>query len=64
MRPTHEAGIRPEVVAGPFGDVLKIRPPLVLSEGDAEWLVCALDESLPALGRSRAAPAGGVGLGC
>ena len=35
--------------AGAFADVLKIRPPLCFSEGDADELVAALDDSLTEL---------------
>jgi len=37
-------------VAGPHGNVLKLRPPLAFRSGDVDWLVGALDESLTALG--------------
>lgn len=33
-------------VAGPYGNVLKLRPPLAFQEGDIDWLVGALDTSL------------------
>lgn len=33
-------------VAGPFGNVLKLRPPLAFQEEDIDWLVSALDEAL------------------
>ncbi|MBD8164980.1 aspartate aminotransferase family protein [Erwinia persicina] len=38
-------------VAGPHGNVLKLRPPLAFQESDIDWLVGALDKSLAALGR-------------
>jgi 4-aminobutyrate aminotransferase-like enzyme len=37
-------------VAGPHGNVLKLRPPLAFQPMDIDWLVGALDESLSALG--------------
>lgn len=37
-------------VAGPYGNVLKLRPPLAFQESDIDWLVGALDKSLAALG--------------
>ncbi|MEX5262173.1 aspartate aminotransferase family protein [Kocuria sp. CPCC 205263] len=37
-------------VAGPHGNVLKLRPPLAFQPADIDWLVGALDESLTALG--------------
>ncbi|PRY18560.1 aspartate aminotransferase family protein [Kineococcus rhizosphaerae] len=37
-------------VAGPHGNVLKLRPPLVFAAGDVDTVVRALDESLTALG--------------
>nr|BFF13933.1 hypothetical protein GCM10025699_52360 [Microbacterium flavescens] len=37
-------------VAGPHGNVLKLRPPLAFQAADVDWLVGALDESLTALG--------------
>ena len=37
-------------VAGPHGNVLKLRPPLAFQRADVDWLVGALDESLTALG--------------
>lgn len=37
-------------VAGPHGNVLKLRPPLAFQLADVDWLVGALDESLTALG--------------
>ena len=37
-------------VAGPHGNVLKLRPPLAFQEQDIDWLVGALDQSLAALG--------------
>ncbi|MDR6793634.1 aspartate aminotransferase family protein [Arthrobacter sp. KFRI-F3372] len=36
-------------VAGPHGNVLKLRPPLAFQPGDIDWLVGALDDSLTAL---------------
>lgn len=36
-------------VAGPYGNVLKLRPPLPFTEADIPWAVRALDESLAAL---------------
>ncbi|CAG9294930.1 aspartate aminotransferase family protein [Celerinatantimonas diazotrophica] len=36
-------------VAGPYGNVLKLRPPLAFQEQDIDWLVGALDESLTEL---------------
>lgn len=36
-------------VAGPYGNVLKLRPPLAFQEKDIDWLVGALDQSLTAL---------------
>lgn len=38
-------------VAGPYGNVLKLRPPLAFQHADIDWLVGALDKSLTALGR-------------
>ncbi|MGI4893574.1 MAG: aspartate aminotransferase family protein [Janthinobacterium lividum] len=38
-------------VAGPHGNVLKLRPPLAFQASDIDWLVGALDASLLALGR-------------
>ncbi len=38
-------------VAGPYGNVLKLRPPLAFQSGDIDWLVGALDKSLTELGR-------------
>ncbi|QZQ50277.1 aspartate aminotransferase family protein [Erwinia persicina] len=38
-------------VAGPYGNVLKLRPPLAFQASDIDWLVGALDKSLAALGR-------------
>lgn len=38
-------------VAGPYGNVLKLRPPLAFQRGDIDWLVGALDESLTELKR-------------
>jgi 4-aminobutyrate aminotransferase-like enzyme len=38
-------------VAGPYGNVLKLRPPLAFQEADIDWLVGALDKSLSELGR-------------
>ncbi|KFD21671.1 putative aminotransferase [Tatumella ptyseos ATCC 33301] len=37
-------------VAGPYGNVLKLRPPLAFQVADIDWLVGALDKSLTALG--------------
>ena len=39
-------------VTGPGADVLKIRPPLVFSERDADQLVATLDEVLATVGRA------------
>ncbi len=36
-------------VAGPYGNVLKLRPPLAFQESDIDWLVSALDKSLASL---------------
>lgn len=36
-------------VAGPYGNVLKLRPPLAFQEHDIDWLVGALDTSLEQL---------------
>lgn len=36
-------------VAGPYGNVLKLRPPLAFQESDIDWLVGALDKSLSAV---------------
>lgn len=36
-------------VAGPYGNVLKLRPPLAFQAQDIDWLVSALDKSLAAL---------------
>ena len=33
-------------VAGPYGNVLKIRPTLAFQEGDVDWFITALDEVL------------------
>ena len=33
-------------VAGPHGNVLKLRPPLAFQAHDIDWLVGALDEAL------------------
>lgn len=33
-------------VAGPYGNVLKLRPPLAFQEHDIDWLVTALDQSI------------------
>lgn len=33
-------------VAGPYGNVLKLRPPLAFQEQDIDWLVTALDQSI------------------
>ena len=38
-------------VAGPHGNVLKLRPPLAFQAADTDWLVGALDASLTALRR-------------
>lgn len=38
-------------VAGPYGNVLKLRPPLAFQESDIDWLVSALDKSLASLVR-------------
>lgn len=38
-------------VAGPYGNVLKLRPPLAFQSGDIDWLTGALDRSLTKLGR-------------
>lgn len=38
-------------VAGPYGNVLKLRPPLAFQEQDIDWLVGALDSSLRELGQ-------------
>ena len=38
-------------VAGPYGNVLKLRPPLAFQESDIDWLVGALDNSLRELGQ-------------
>ncbi|ATZ13153.1 aspartate aminotransferase family protein [Erwinia amylovora] len=38
-------------VAGPYGNVLKLRPPLAFQQSDIDWLVGALDKSLAALSR-------------
>ncbi len=35
-------------VAGPFGNILKIRPPLAFQQHDIDWLVNSLDECLTA----------------
>ena len=35
----------------PYGNVLKLRPPLAFQEGDIDWLVGALDSGLRELGR-------------
>lgn len=37
-------------VAGPHGNVLKLRPPLAFQYADIDWLVSALDDSLTAMG--------------
>ncbi|MFZ4832730.1 aspartate aminotransferase family protein [Rouxiella sp. Mn2063] len=37
-------------VAGPYGNVLKLRPPMAFQVGDIDWLVGALDRSLAKLG--------------
>lgn len=36
---------------GPYGNVLKVRPPLVFKSEDIDWFVSALDESLTELNR-------------
>ncbi|AGB80861.1 4-aminobutyrate aminotransferase family protein [Serratia sp. FGI94] len=36
-------------VAGPYGNVLKLRPPLCFQEADIDWLVSALDRCLTRL---------------
>lgn len=36
-------------VAGPYGNVLKLRPPLAFQHQDIDWLVGALDDSIAAL---------------
>lgn len=38
-------------VAGPYGNVLKLRPPLAFQERDIDWLTGALDKSLRELGQ-------------
>lgn len=38
-------------VAGPYGNVLKLRPPLAFQTADIDWLTGALDQSLTELGR-------------
>ncbi|PLR49275.1 aspartate aminotransferase family protein [Chimaeribacter arupi] len=38
-------------VAGPYGNVLKLRPPLAFQASDIDWLVSALDTSLATLSR-------------
>ncbi len=38
-------------VAGPYGNVLKLRPPLAFKEKDIDWLVGALDKCLRTLAR-------------
>lgn len=37
-------------LCGPYGNVLKIRPPLVFSESDVDWFMSALAETLDDLG--------------
>jgi len=37
-------------VAGPHGNILKLRPPLAFQAKDIDWLVGALDQSLTKLG--------------
>lgn len=37
--------------AGPYGNVLKIRPPLVFKSEDIDWFAGAIDKSLTELGR-------------
>lgn len=39
-------------VAGPFGNVLKLRPPLAFQAHDIDWLVSALDRALTACAAS------------
>ncbi|GLW38797.1 aspartate aminotransferase family protein [Pectobacterium carotovorum subsp. carotovorum] len=39
-------------VAGPYGNVLKLRPPLAFQTQDIDWLVGALDDCLGALTRT------------
>ncbi|POY52374.1 aspartate aminotransferase family protein [Pectobacterium versatile] len=39
-------------VAGPYGNVLKLRPPLAFQKQDIDWLVGALDDCLGALTRT------------
>lgn len=38
-------------VAGPYGNVLKLRPPLAFQESDIDWLVGSLDKVITGLGR-------------
>nr|WP_246396241.1 aspartate aminotransferase family protein [Gluconacetobacter tumulisoli] len=38
-------------VAGPYGNILKLRPPLAFQAADIDWLVGALDRGLARLGR-------------
>lgn len=40
-------------VAGPYGNVLKLRPPLAFQTGDIDWLVGALDRGLAQLAARR-----------
>jgi len=40
-------------VAGPYGNVLKLRPPMAFQVQDIDWLVGALDRSLAALTQGR-----------
>lgn len=40
-------------VAGPYGNVLKLRPPLAFQTGDIDWLVGALDRGLAQLDAQR-----------
>ena len=37
-------------LCGPYGNVLKIRPPLVFSENDVDWFMSALAKTLDDLG--------------
>ena len=41
-------------VAGPFGNVLKLRPPLAFQAQDIDWLVDALDHALTEVEHSHA----------
>ena len=40
-------------VAGPYGNVIKIRPPMAFRTQDIDWLVGALDRSLTRLTAGR-----------